>query len=115
MSHDLGASEKSLGDYLPVDMLPVLTFLLGPLPWQFRVLVRAHGVRSWGGGTGCGTLSAVARLWRVEGNGLAALGQTVPGSAVSTPVIGHYRDSQLRRREGHPPCHGVADEHLDTM
>ena len=49
LSHDFGASEKSLGDCLPVDMLPVLTFLLGPLPWQFRVLVRAHGVRSWGG------------------------------------------------------------------
>ena len=69
LSHDFGASEKSLGDLLPVDMLPVLTFLLGPLPWQFRVLVRAHGVRSLGA-TGCGTLSAVARLWRVEGNGL---------------------------------------------
>ena len=99
-----------------MDMLPVLTFLLGPFPWQFRVLVRAHGVRSWGGGgTGCGTLSAVARLWRVEGNGLAALGQTVPGSAVSTPVLSHCRDSQFATRGEQTPFHVVADEHLDTM
>ena len=49
LSHDFGASEKSLGDCLPVDMLPVLTSLLGPLPWRFRDLVRAPGVRVFGG------------------------------------------------------------------